>query len=94
MQAAAARDIMTAEEKNMPKVEISSSLGLGLERLTEPVDVYDEQGRKLGQFVPVVDPMADCPHSEEELQRRAAKARANPGLGKPLAQIWKELGQA
>jgi hypothetical protein len=77
----------------MTRVEINSALGLGLERFTEPVEVFDEQGRKLGQFVPYVDPMAGCPYSDEELRAAAAKARANPTQGKTLSQIWKDAGQ-
>ena len=77
----------------MNRIEIDDALGSQLSGLPGPTDVFDNQGRKLGQFVPYVDPMESCPVSEEELQRRAAKARANPGQGKPLAQIWKELGQ-
>ena len=74
----------------MSRIEVNSSFGLGFDRVSVPVDVYDEKGRKLGQFLPHADPMADCPFSEEELARRAAKARANP-VGKTLPEILKQL---
>lgn len=74
----------------MSRIEVNSSFGLGFDQVTVPVDVYDENGRKLGQFLPYEDPMDSCPFSEEELQRRAAKARANP-VGRTFPEILKRL---
>lgn len=73
----------------MSRIEVNSAFGLGLERISEPVDVYDEHGRKLGKFVPHL--VYDCPIPEEELERRAEFARANPGAGKPFSEILKRL---
>jgi hypothetical protein len=75
----------------MSRIEINSSLGLGLDRLCGPAWVFDEHGRKLGQFVPCVDAAESCPIPEAELQRRAAFALANPEAGKPLAEILSRL---
>jgi hypothetical protein len=77
----------------MSRIEINSSLGLGLDRLCGPVWLYDENGKKLGQFVPCSDAAQSCPIPEAELQRRAAFALANPEAGKPLAEILHRLDQ-
>lgn len=77
----------------MNRIELDSRLSSQFDGLAGPADVFDHHGRKLGQFVPYVDPMASCPYTEEELQAAAKTARANPGQGKTLAQIWKDLGQ-
>jgi hypothetical protein len=77
----------------MARIEVNSSLGLGLDRLSAPAWLYDENGRKLGQFLPCVD-TEDCPIPEAELQRRTAFALANPDAGKPLVEILPRLEQS
>lgn len=82
---------MLVEEWTMTRIEVNSSFGLGFDRVASPVDVYDENGRPLGRFVPYIATDDQCPLSEEELQRRTAKARANPGVGKTFPEILKRL---
>ena len=76
----------------MNRIEIDSHLSCQFNGLAEPTDVLDNQGRKLGRFVPYVDPMDGCPYTKEELRAAAKEAIANPGKGKTLSQIWKDLG--
>jgi hypothetical protein len=53
--------------------------------VSEPVEVFDENGNLLGHFVPKasLDPSASCPYSEADL----ARMRAETG-GRFLTEIW------
>jgi hypothetical protein len=79
----------------MTRVVIDEALRARLNGLAEQAEFRDESGRLLGHFVPAahagfVPPPSDgCPYSPEELER----FRRETG-GKPLAEIWKGLGQA
>jgi hypothetical protein len=70
--------------------EVSGRLGA----VRESVELRDAEGRVYGYFHPVTrpiivnDPSLKSPFSKEELARRAAE----PG-GRPLAEIWKDLGR-
>jgi hypothetical protein len=83
----------TTSARDATRIEVHSALELGFDRAMRAVPVFDEKGRKLGTFIPDHDPIGSCPYSEEELRAATADARANPGQGKTLSQIWKELGQ-
>jgi hypothetical protein len=77
----------------MSEIVVSSAVGQQFAAVTLPVDVRDEQGKLLGHFVPEPDhetlarlqPQID----EAEIRRRLAA-----GGGRPLAEIWKDLGVA
>jgi hypothetical protein len=78
----------------MAKVIVDEVLRQKLHGLQEMVELYDEAGRPLGCFLPdklywQLQAAADqCPYTYEELER----FRAEKG-GRPLADIWKSLGQ-
>ena len=52
--------------------------------VSQPVEVFDEDGNLLGHFVPkaLLDPAASCPYSEAELARMRAEAG-----GRSLSEI-------
>jgi hypothetical protein len=77
----------------MSRIEVDSPIANALEAADAPVVVYNKEGKRLGRFIPEIDPMEDCPYTEEELKQHYLDALANPGDCKPLSQIWKELGR-
>jgi hypothetical protein len=77
----------------MTRVTIDESIIQTLNQFAEPVELFDQSGRMIGQFLPasslpIKRPSDNCPVSEEELQR----IRTQKG-GRPLAEIWKDLGR-
>ena len=81
----------------MSKITLDPTLRAKLNGLNETLEICDESGETVGHFLPadVYRKMlyqiaeAQCPHTAEEL-----KAMRNETGGRPLADIWKELGQA
>jgi hypothetical protein len=73
----------------MNRITVDHSLGTQLAELDQPVELVDEAGRRLGQFVPTVFPPAsdECPYSAAELE----ETRREEG-GCSLADIWRSLG--
>jgi hypothetical protein len=75
------------------KVLVDEQLTRRLREIHEAVEIRDMQGRTYGYFHPVVgppetqQPSVKSPFSDEELSRR----QGVPG-GRPLAEIWKDLG--
>jgi hypothetical protein len=69
----------------------------------EELEICDADGQPVGYFVPAARyaaimterkqmydwVMKRCPISDEELERRR---REDQGKGRPLAEIWKDLG--
>ena len=77
----------------MVRIMTDPSLRERLGGLQEPAELFDEDGRTLGRFVPahqLPQPLPDdqCPFSAEEL----AAMRAEGG-GRPFAEVWQALGQ-
>jgi hypothetical protein len=77
----------------MTQVTINDLIRQTLDQFSEPVELIDASGRLIGQFLPasslpISRPSDNCPISEEELQR----IRSQKG-GRPLAEIWKDLGR-
>lgn len=79
----------------MEKIELDEGLRTKLNGLTEQIEICDSTGMRVGVFVPAADYSAlmaaagDAlwtPEEEEELARQA-------GHGRPLADIWKDLGR-
>ena len=80
----------------MGKLTLNADLRNKLNGLNEPLEVCDETGHTVGHFLP--HPLyeelfyaalaAESPHSKEELKRRHQEVG-----GRPLAEIWKRLGQ-
>jgi len=68
---------------------IDTALKTRLTGFSEPVEVVDEGGHRLGHFIPIASSLAgdECPYSEQELQRM----RSEQG-GRPLAEIWRSHG--
>ena len=73
----------------MNQIMVHSPLNAQLAGLSQPVEVIDEAGHRLGHFVPTQATIVsdDCPYSAEEL----ARMRGEEG-GRALAEIWKALG--
>jgi hypothetical protein len=77
----------------MSQIVVSSATSQQFASMTLPAEVRDETGKLLGHFVPELDretlaglePQID----DAELERRFAA-----GGGRPLAEIWKDLGVA
>ena len=83
----------------MTRMPLDSSFCQQLGQATGPIEFFDRiTGRVVGRFVPEpaalpLRPEQGCTDSEDEIRDAIAEARAYPGVGKPLAQIWKELGR-
>lgn len=71
----------------MPTVVADAALPAKLATLTEPTDILDETGRKLGRFTP--EPF--CPWDPTLTPDEADRIADEPG-GCSLAEIWKRLG--
>jgi hypothetical protein len=71
----------------MPTVVADASLPVKLAALTEPTDILDETGRKLGRFTP--EPF--CPWDPALTPDEADRIANEPGACS-LAEIWKRLG--
>jgi hypothetical protein len=80
----------------IPTVKVEMSLADKLAGLTCDAVIYDDQGRALGYFSPMKEPMRlddlqlEPPLSIEETEEMRKRARANPG--RPLVEILNELG--
>lgn len=72
------------------QVELCDESGHVLGRFIPGIEVRDESGRALGRFLPAPSADADgCPYSAEELRRFQQETG-----GRPLADVWKDLGRA
>jgi hypothetical protein len=74
------------------RILVDDQLSVALSGIEEPVEIRDASGRTYGFYHPAqhsADPEAKVtsPFSDEELERR----RKTPG-GRPLAEIWRDLG--
>ena len=77
------------KEPPVTQIVIHQPLIGQLDGLSQPAALVDEQGKRIGHFIPSVEAIAEaaCPYSAEEL----AAMRAQEG-GRPLEEIWKSLG--
>ncbi len=79
----------------MPKLIVDDALGSKLDACAAPVELCNQAGRLLGQFIPVRHmqtisrPSDGCPRTEDELV-----AMRNETGGRPLSEIWKSLGRS
>ncbi len=74
----------------MTRVVVDEVMRARLAGLTGPVELCDESGHVLGRYLPGLPAEADgCPYSAEELRRFQQETG-----GRPLADIWKDLGRA
>jgi hypothetical protein len=79
----------------MTQITLDPALRAKLNGLNEEIALCDEAGRTVGHFVPEEQykkllyayAMSRCPYSKEELET----FRQETG-GKPLTEIWKDLG--
>ena len=76
----------------MTKVTIDESIIQALNQFAEPVELFDQSGRMIGQFLPanslpIKRASDNCPVSEEELQRIR-----NQKVSKSGAANWAERG--
>ena len=78
----------------MGKLTLDPNLRTKLNGLQEQMEVCDESGRTVGQFLPsalyeelfYAALAAESPHSKEELKRRHHQAG-----GRSLSEVWKDL---
>jgi hypothetical protein len=72
--------------------EIAAVLG----GYVDAVEVRDEKGHLLGHFLPYLTPEArdfyEHPEKYFDLEEAERIMREEGGQGRPLAEIWKELG--
>jgi hypothetical protein len=77
---------------------MDASLPDRLAHLKEPAELFTEEGRRIGRFMPEGPVMlsvsearaADmCPFSDEEIETM----RSEPFEGQLLADVWKDLGR-
>jgi hypothetical protein len=81
----------------MSKLIADESLRKQINGAAEPFEICDTEGKVLGHFVPpdfykwLIYEAAKHPPdlTPEEIQRRLSE-----GPGRPLAQIWKDLGRS
>jgi hypothetical protein len=78
----------------MTRVTLDAELRARLNGLNEQVEVCDESGKTVGHFLPdalyrkFVYAWANAQVTDEELEQAAQEP------GRPLAEIWRSLGQA
>jgi hypothetical protein len=80
----------------MSRVILDPDLKARLNGLNEHLEICDADGRTVGHFLPadlyrkIIYKIAeaDCPDTPEELERMR-----NEIGGRPLAEIWRDLGQ-
>jgi len=76
------------------KVLVDDEVSCRLGAIREIIELRDTQGRIFGYFQPLPRPVVvsddsiQSPFSDEEIASR----RAEPG-GRPLEEIWKDLGR-
>jgi hypothetical protein len=81
-------------EGKMDEITLDDALRAKLNGLTRQVQVRDESGKRVGVFVPAEDfrilmtAVGDAIFTPEE-EEEAAKQTG----GRPLADIWKDLGR-
>ena len=79
------------------KIVLDEMLEAKLNGLNKEMEICDQAGRTVGHFLPpdvykkllYAWVMSQRPISDEELERRR---RESKGKGRPLAEIWKDLG--
>ena len=78
----------------MTRVVVDAAMRARLAGLTDQAELCDESGHVLGRFIPgagasTLPADADgCPYTAEELRRFQQETG-----GRPLADIWKDLGR-
>jgi hypothetical protein len=78
----------------MTKLIVGNDVSDQLDALNSPVDLCDQSGRVLGQFIPAFGITAEqaaadgCPYSIEELRQSQRQTG-----GRSLAEIWRDLGR-
>ena len=72
----------------MNRVIVNHNASSQLDGVSQPVEIFDEDGKLLGHFVPTssLDPSASCPYSDDEL----SNMRGESG-GRPLNEIWDSM---
>jgi hypothetical protein len=82
----------------MVRITIDAKLPERLATLREPAELVTEEGRRVGRFLPegpVMLTLAEaraaglCPFSDEEIE----SMRSETFEGRPLAEVWKDLGR-
>ncbi len=73
----------------MTRITVDDLLSVQLGQVGQTVEICNTAGLAIGHFVPITPQSVHdgCPYSQEEL----AEMFAEEG-GRPLAEIWKELG--
>ena len=80
----------------MSKITLDAPLRAKLNGLNETLEICDEGGETVGHFLPAAVyrkllyqiAEAQCPYTADQLKEMSKQTG-----GRPLADIWKELGQ-
>ena len=80
----------------MTRILADDQLRAKLNNLAEELEICDAEGNVLGVFVPAETPkeMYENVQPPDYLTPAEIERRFKQGGGKPLAQIWKELGRS
>lgn len=79
----------------MNRIVVDEKVRARLNGLSEQIELWDESGRKLGHYLPdeeFRELLRACGQSlftDTEVKQ----AEEQPRTGKPLAEIWKDLGR-
>ncbi|HEY1379974.1 MAG TPA: hypothetical protein VGF55_24440 [Gemmataceae bacterium] len=79
----------------MGKVVLTAEMRARLNGLDQPLELYDEAGRLLAVCLPPEDyrRLTGIPPGAEFTDEEIAEAVRQTGRGRPLADIWKDLGR-
>jgi hypothetical protein len=79
----------------MGKVTLDAATRAKLNGLTQPVELYDEAGQLLAVCLPPADyqRLTGIPPEADFTDEEIAEAMQQTGRGRPLADIWKDLGR-
>lgn len=75
----------------MPRVTVDESVARQLQEAAAPVEIYSQTGQYLGRFDPL--PTFEDVAEEFHLSPQQLEQALNQSGGRPLAEIWKDLGR-
>jgi hypothetical protein len=79
----------------MGKVTLTAEMRAKLNGLKQPLELYDEAGRLLAVCLPPEDyrRLTGVPPEADFTEAEIEAAMQQSGRGRPLADIWKDLGR-
>jgi hypothetical protein len=79
----------------MGRVTLTAALRAKLNGLSQPLELYDEAGQLLAVCLPPEEylRLTRIPPEAEFTDAEVEEALAQTGRGRPLADVWKDLGR-